>query len=149
MHSLLNVLRHGQCASGDDSIVKDLDKAIDLNYLTHLVFRCYEQDTSTASPKCQVGVAHTADDAKQREKARYRVEVSMSPGVQVFHEGERVPWPKGGEIREESCRVAPLHIVADSVELSRLERFLTESIKEYGGGGNSSDEDEDKPSDQN
>merc|ERR1719277_118630 len=44
MHSLFNVLRHGQCASGEDCIVSNkLGKVTDLNYLTHLVFRCYER----------------------------------------------------------------------------------------------------------
>lgn len=157
MHSLFNVLRHGQCASGEDPIVKDLDETIDLSYLTHLVFRCYERDIpaeqsspSKSSSRKDSSGSEAQDDAKMREKARYRVEISMSPGVQVFKDGEHVKWPKGTDITEESCMVAPLQIVADSVELSGLEKFLTEAIKEYGAAGsNSTDEDEDKQSDQN
>uniref|UniRef100_A0A7S4SUP1 Inositol hexakisphosphate and diphosphoinositol-pentakisphosphate kinase n=1 Tax=Alexandrium monilatum TaxID=311494 RepID=A0A7S4SUP1_9DINO len=157
MHSLLNVLRHGQCASGDEPIVTDLDKATDLNYLTHLVLRCYEQDSessqsqgrSCSSTSSSKGSGDQPEDVKQRQKARYRVEVSMSPGVQVFKDGEHVPWPKGPDVNETSCLVAPLQIVADSLELSRLERFLTEAIKEYGVGSTSTDEEEDKQSDLN
>lgn len=50
MHSLCNILRHGQCATDGMSIVSDLGHIQDLNYLTHLVFRCYERDPSPPLP---------------------------------------------------------------------------------------------------
>eukprot|EP00415_Alexandrium_ostenfeldii_P001955 UN1955 len=154
MHSLMNVLRHGQCDT--QPIVEGLDQTIDLSYLTHLVFRCYERDVALEdrSPSKKTLEDRTPSkamsDRSRSEKARYRVEISMSPGVQVFKDGENVQWPKGSEITEESCKVAPLQIVADSVELSQLERFLTDAIKEYGAdNAGSSDDEDDKPSDQN
>jgi len=160
MHSLVNVLRHGQSASGveEDPLVSALDKAIDLNYLTHLVFRCYEQDRKLESSASSGGKAgggaaedaRTREELKAAEKARYRVEVSMSPGVQVFNEkNERLPWPQGGDISEDRCKIAPLQIVAGTVELSHLEKFLEGAIKEYGAGSPSDDDEEDKQSDQN
>merc|ERR1719174_1726761 len=41
MHSLFNILRHGQYVTSDDcdsSIVSGLEEVIDLKYLTHIVF---------------------------------------------------------------------------------------------------------------
>jgi len=148
MHSLVNILRHGHIASGDDGIISNLGKVIDLNYLTHIVLRCYELD----EPPSQSSVASApgmseSERRKSKEKARYRVEISMSPGVQVMKDGSVVQWPQGSEFQEEFCKVAPLEIIADSVELSRIERFLTETVKVYGAQPNDEEEDDEKPSD--
>lgn len=226
MHSLFNILRHGQHASGDESsIVSDLGEVIDLSYLTHIVFRCYERE-APAEISIDAGMVHESPEAaaehlKNLEKARYRVEISMSPGKQVFQDGQMVQWPDGSALREVSqrvkvdnsklfseesglryrkfknisdvaeervepwgtivdgsdegdgwfrvgdlflpffeeghrvlikeargnkavgCAVAPLKIIADSVELSRIERFLTEVVKEY-GSQNAEEDDEDE-----
>lgn len=161
MHALFNVLRQFKCHD-TEKMIKELGKVTDLNYLTHLVFRCYERNEqddaadSTASSRLTVqpeeeGLpAETRNDAlKNREKSRYRVEISMSPGVQVFKGGQKVQWPKGSELSAETSMVAPWQIVAHSVELTRFEGFLTQAIKEHGAGPHSTDEDDDKQSDAN
>lgn len=126
MHSLFNILRHGHSAGGDCEIVSDLGHVTDLNYLTHIVFRCYEREKTHADENVN------GEDAQQLEKSRYRVEISMSPGVQVFERGRLVPWPRGSQLSQENCQVAPLQVIGDSVELADLEKFLTEVVKEYG-----------------
>eukprot|EP00927_Polykrikos_kofoidii_P065296 TRINITY_DN61072_c0_g1_i1.p1 TRINITY_DN61072_c0_g1~~TRINITY_DN61072_c0_g1_i1.p1 ORF type:complete len:1327 (+),score=249.05 TRINITY_DN61072_c0_g1_i1:183-3983(+) len=191
MHSLFNILRHGQIASGDAGILcnADLDKVMDLNYLTHLVFRCYERedtDAGTAPPAPKpasdsvtesVGATATDDDmessepsssgaspgigdhasgvratgaqsaeqVRSQEKARYKVEIAMSPGVQLFLPGtsEHEQWPDPRNLNQTNCKVAPLQIIAD-VDLETLEYFLMQVVKEYGGQqkGESCDEDE-------
>jgi len=222
MHSLFNILRHGHHASGEKSIVSDLGEVIDLSYLTHIVFRCYERDE--APTEVPEGVAPgSAEHLKFMEKARYRVEISMSSGKQVFQDGQMVKWPDGSQLREvlqrckvdngklnsesagleyrksknladvlaagenapwgttvegadegdgwfrvgelylpmtleghrvlikevqafkkaAGCMVAPLKIIADNVDLSRIERFLTEVVKEYSSQNADEDEEED------
>jgi len=132
MHSLFNILRHGHCASGDGSrIVSDLGHVIDLNYLTHIVFRCYERDLPDSE------TAGSVD-----EKSRYRVEVSMSPGVQAYKGQEQMRWPRGSELREENCRVSDLQIIGDNVQLADVEKFLTDVVKEYGGTNDTETPDE-------
>lgn len=119
MHSLLNILRHGHTASGMGSVVGDLGHINDLSYLTQIVFRCYERDA--------------VDDGHQTErKTRYRVEILLSPGVQVFRDQQVAQWPEGSELCQEKCDVAPLQVVADCVDLDKLELFLREVVKEYG-----------------
>ncbi len=50
MHSLLNVLLHGTQTRGIEQQVMDerqreaIEEVTDLNYLTHIVFRCYEEE---------------------------------------------------------------------------------------------------------
>jgi len=142
MHSLVNILRHGHCAAqGSEPILPDLGECIDLNYLSHLVFRCYEAEAgevarSKAKSEADAGVM-------SQEKAKYRVEVSMSPGMQVFRDGQRVQWPHGCELCEDTCKVAPMEIIADSVELGHIERILTDAIKEYGGASGEHEDEED------
>lgn len=176
MHSLFNILRHGQCVGSSGAIVsEDLDHIIDLNYLTHIVFRCYERDGDTeqssperravekasrlagdvqldrdaaeehrkASKVAMMFGKADAPDAKSLQKARYRVEISISPGVQVYkedteqkHERTHVRWPPGVLLCEENCQVSDLQIIAEKVELSQVEKFLTDVIKEYGDGDN-------------
>lgn len=143
MHSLCNILRHGQCATDGMSIVSDLGHIQDLNYLTHLVFRCYERDeansddppaTSAASSTNDLMLASMslAEQRKEKEKTRYRVEISISPGVQVFEDGWRVMWPQGHEMDEPRSSVAPLEIIGDDIDLAQLEKFLAGVVKEYG-----------------
>merc|ERR1711920_333618 len=97
MHSLFNILRHGHTASGGAAIVKDLGGVTDLNYLTHIVLRCYERDLPEgegATPESLESLGCEDADRIQRlemEKDRYRVEISMSPGVQTFKDGQHVP----------------------------------------------------------
>jgi len=137
MHSLFNILRHGQGAADSDRIVSDLGHVQDLNYLTHLVLRCYEHDDTLdhdeqAAKRDAKDKAETAETRKEVEKARYRVEISMSPGVQVFKDGRRVLWPEGHELNENMSMVAPLEIIGDDIDLGRLERFLAGAVREYG-----------------
>jgi len=134
MHSLFNILREFQNIGSSKSQI--LDQIMDLNCLSHLVFRCYErQDDETEE---QVAAA---DDQKSRERARYRVEISLSPGVQIYKDGHHVPWPKGSDLKPDNALVAPLQILANSVELDRFERFITDAIKEYAVEPHSDEED--------
>lgn len=99
---------------------------MDLKCLSHLVFRCYErQDDETE------GQVAAVNDQKSSERARYRLEISISPGVQVFKEGSYVPWPNGADLRPDNALVAPLQILVNSAELNCFERFVTDAIKEY------------------
>jgi len=132
MHSLFNILRHGQCATDGRRIVSDLGHVQDLNYLTHLVFRCYERDEAETEEPLFDETMSSGERRRQKEKARYRVEISMSPGVQVFEDGRRVLWPKGNELDETRSQVAPLEIIGDDIDLAQLERFLAGVVKEYG-----------------
>jgi hypothetical protein len=211
LHSLFNVLWHGNV----DGIVSNKGQIIDLNYLTHIVFRCYEcgqpapppassapavrkaslssplmkasrshpdiAALDTSSPRSAVGklpdgypaelmgklkvssshpdvaslgrgnlsssmpttpskavhqeepraphLNHT--DEAQRAKARYRVEISVSPGVQVLEDGVPKQWPLGSELHRQCCGVAPLEVVAESVPLAELENFLTEVVRDH------------------
>ncbi|CAE8635080.1 unnamed protein product, partial [Polarella glacialis] len=172
-------------ASGDQEIVSDLGHVIDLNYLTHIVFRCYERDC-VAEERAAKRVEVTTDEVefrdteheacsppawnerlKSHEKARYRVEISISPGVQVFKGKQHVQWPRGSELCEvevlttvlvfgpgiremkENCMVAPLEIIGKSVELEKVEKFLTEVIKEYGASNEDDETADEKGSDAN
>jgi len=155
LHSLVNILRHGNAATGaDGSIVSKLDNITDLNYLTHIVFRCYERDDDEAAAALDIATKEATGGVVDSEtlshlkKARYRVEVSMSPGMQVLKkDGEPEMWPKGHELYAENCGVAPLQIVSDWVQLDQVEHFLTEVVKEYGGGDGDDSADEEKQSD--
>jgi len=126
MHSLFNMLREFQNTASSKIKSQILDQVMDLNCLSHLVFRCYERQDN--EPEEHVAAA---DDQKSRERARYRVEISMSPGVQVFKDGHHVPWPKGADLEPDNAVVAPLQILVNSVELNRFEQFITDAIKEY------------------
>lgn len=150
MHSLFNILRHGQSSSSEDNIVSNLGNVMDLNYLTHLVLRCYERDepkddcASSAPLRQDEDGLSLAERQKNKEKARYRVEISMSPGVQVYTDNKHVPWPKGSELSEKSCMVAPLQIIGDSIDLMDLERFLAGVVKEYGPSHEEEEDDQDE-----
>eukprot|EP00930_Biecheleria_cincta_P036730 TRINITY_DN25170_c0_g4_i1.p1 TRINITY_DN25170_c0_g4~~TRINITY_DN25170_c0_g4_i1.p1 ORF type:complete len:1242 (-),score=201.72 TRINITY_DN25170_c0_g4_i1:135-3860(-) len=121
MHSLFNILRHGHSAGGACRMISDLGHVTDLNYLTHIVFRCYERERKHGG------------DGSMDEKSRYRVEISMSQGVQTYEAGRLVPWPRGSQLSSENCQVAPLEVICESVELADLEKFLTDVVKEFGG----------------
>jgi hypothetical protein len=162
MHSLFNILRHGQYVASDggddnadDGIVKGLEEVVDLNYLTHIVFRCYEacdddieddENPDSQGNDLNQESCDSNEDLRNFAKAKYRVEISMSAGKQVYEDGQLVQWPNGSQLREENCYVAPLQIVANSVALSKVDEFLTKVVEEYGGRGDA-DADEDKPSD--
>eukprot|EP00928_Gymnodinium_smaydae_P001828 TRINITY_DN10654_c1_g5_i1.p1 TRINITY_DN10654_c1_g5~~TRINITY_DN10654_c1_g5_i1.p1 ORF type:complete len:1248 (-),score=231.10 TRINITY_DN10654_c1_g5_i1:50-3595(-) len=149
MHSLFNILRHAQpLGCKEEKIISDLGWVTDLNYLTHIVMRCYERDDDACRGSSGADEFTTPEQRKESEKARYRVEISLSPGVQVFSDGHRVTWPKGSDLSAEKCMVAPLQIVADSVELTRIERMFTDVVKQYDNGAEEETED-DKPSDNN
>lgn len=90
---------------------------------------CDEDGDAQAS---HMALPAEAERRKNREKDRYRVEIAMSPGNQVFEDGCRVPWPDGNQFTPETCIVSPLEIIADSVELNRIERLFSEAVKEYG-----------------
>jgi len=181
MHSLVNILRHGTEteSSGGKPLLSDFGGVIDLSYLTHIVFRCYERDAPVDNATWEAAVkAHNlnqranavseeAQDAasgedgdevvpteslgdirKSLEKMRYRVEIAISPGVQVVQDGKVVQWPQGSELCQQNCMVTPLQIVADSLELSRIEKLLTDVIRVYGTQCNETETDDDKASDQ-
>mmetsp|Transcript_11145 Transcript_11145/g.24921 ORF Transcript_11145/g.24921 Transcript_11145/m.24921 type:complete len:1196 (+) Transcript_11145:120-3707(+) len=142
MHSLFNILRHGQ-GNGEQGdgcgIVSDFDNVTDLNYLTHIVFRCYERDAGAAGQGEE-------NDAKGL-KASHRVEIAMSPGVQVVRDGQVASWPEGREFRAENCSVAPLQVIADSVDLATFETFFVEVLKQFGCQNASDGDDEEFASD--
>lgn len=141
MHSLFNMLRDFQSTGSSNIKSRILDQVMDLNCLSHLVFRCYErQDDQDDETEEQAALAN---DQKSREMARYRVEISMSPGLQVFKEGGHVPWPTGADLKPDNVRVAPLQILVNSVELNRFEQFITDAIKEYAVEPQSDEEEED------
>lgn len=139
MHSLLNILRNVE-SNENQQIASGTEDVADLNYLTHLVFRCYEQDENerresvNVPETCDAGVFSGSPRVRLRElaKARYRVEISMSPGVQVYSNGKHVQWPEGPEVNERNCLVAPLQIITESIELSKLEKLLAGAVKEHG-----------------
>lgn len=132
MHSLFNILRDGHSAGRDRKIISDLGHVTDLNYLTHIVFRCYEREKRHCEDESMAYM--DSEDAQKLQRSRYRVEISMSQGVQVFEREELVPWPRGSQLSPENCHVAPLEVIGESVELADLEKFLTDVVKEYGGG---------------
>lgn len=135
MHSLLNILRHGHTASGTGSIISDLGHINDLNYLTQIVFRCYERDAG--EDEVHQGERSTRHHGR---KTRHRVEILLSSGVQVLRDGQVGQWPEGSELCQERCDVAPLQVVADCVDLEKLEHFLNDVVKEFGHtAGDSSD----------
>jgi len=178
MHSLFNILRHWQHVEGEHGgCSKDIQEVSDLNYLTHLVFRCYEKNTpadeqpndsaskeddcrSPALPtsashggqETDMGCAETTAQLRQQEKAKYRVEIAMSPGVQVFKSDGghlvRQQWPSGEELTGGNCMVAPLQTIAESA-LSPFEHFFQEVVSKYGGQRHEDEEDEEKASDLN
>jgi hypothetical protein len=157
MHSLINILRHAKVLGMQAQVLSDLDKVTDLNYLSHIVFRCYERDDQECSRSAAAAEAVNEDldpsspgeRQKNIEKARYRVEISMSAGVQVFEDGKHVPWPKGGDLTPQRCQVAPLQIVASSMELQAVEKFLTDTVKEFGREPDDDEDEDEKPSDNN
>jgi len=57
-----------------------------------------------------------------------------------------VQWPEGSQLTNDSCIITPLQIIAESVELSRVDDLLTEIVKEY-GAQHEANTDNDKPSD--
>jgi len=147
LHSLFNILRHGNAASGsDESILSDTGHINDLNYLTHIVFRCYEREDAELVQTLPTDGVADAELLAACAKSRYRVEVSISPGVQVMcsEAGTPEPWPTGKQLRPENCGVGPLQVVCHDVELGAVERFLTEVVKEFGGqAGDDAGEDDD------
>lgn len=167
MHSLFNILRHGHTVSGDKIIDPVIDGVIDLNYLTHVVFRCYERedDGSQATAQGNAGTGdgsnssrHSWNNSFRRQEAmsKYRVEIAISPGVQVFDkkvdagvgpEARPVQWPSGDEWTEKKVAVAPLRVIAHSAELATVERMLNAVLHRYGGHSKLDGEDEEKPSD--
>jgi hypothetical protein len=157
MHSLFNILRHGhEGEESDGGIAEGLEDVIDLKYLTHIVFRCYERndecnddddiDEESREDKEELLYCEKSSMLRNLAKSRYRVEISMSPGKQVFQDGKLVQWPEGSQLTNDSCIITPLQIIAESVELSRVDDLLTEIVKEY-GAQHEANTDNDKPSD--
>lgn len=127
MHSLLNVMKYGHEANGEKPLVSNLDDVVDLNYLSHIVFRCYENDPPTSSQESKT----LDEDVSSACRERYRVEISLSPGVQMYDEGQRLKWPKGNDVRDENCIVAPLQVISENVDLARLARILDDAVNIY------------------
>lgn len=229
LHSLINVLWHGnEDGKAKENIVSHESAMItDLNYLTHIIFRCYEREDfdesvpetapltppptrdrtverfspksrirrdrkriqknegdPEASPKCGPSdecslpkrpselniraVAGSASEKSENEstrgvspeprspknlaeseassrraklQARYRVEISVSPGMQVHKDGILEQWPRGQDHVPENSRIADSQLIADSVPLGKVESFLTEVAREYGAKDEDSSED--------
>jgi len=216
LHSLFNVLVHGS----EESVISEKGRITDLNYLTHIVFRCYErvgehdadeevkrwssksslkssmshpdmsdlleksQQGQPAMPRRSTSGAYPQDKGKfnsklkssssqpdiaalnrlqflsgegststssprliktaeaERAKANYRVEISVSPGVQVLDGGVVKEWPAGSEFCKEGCSVAPLEVIAE-IPLGQLEDFLTELMGQYDSSDDLSEAGED------
>jgi len=130
MHSLINVLRQfetSEMASCGSQSRSPLDLVLDLGYLSHLVFRCYEREDVSEEQQDE-------NDPGSSEKKRYRLEIAMSPGVGVSKDGQQVLWPEGADFNQDTAVVAPLHTIAHSGDLSRFENFITASIKDFSSG---------------
>jgi len=122
MHSLLNVLRYGE----GNPLVSRNGTVVDLNYLSHLVIRCYER---------RKGAISKSPDGK----GNFRVEIQLSPGVQVFKEGKQVRWPDGSDLQETGCSVAPLEQLGDH-QLEDVEKYLTSLIQSSTDNGDTHQE---------
>ena len=109
MHSLMNVLRYGE-----GRLAADGDRAIDLNYLSHLVIRCYQRNKPN-------GAADSKED--------YRVEIHFSPGVQI-----RGDTDTESRYVEENCSVCPLELLGER-KLAEVEKYLTSLISSFADGG--------------
>jgi hypothetical protein len=145
MHSLINVLRQfekSEMAFTGSHSKSPLDMVTDLNYLSHLVFRCYERVDVSDEQQGE-------HDPGSSEKERYRVEIAMSPGVGVSKDGQQVLWPEGADFNEDTAVVAPLQTISHSGELSRFENFITASIRDLSSNQSDDDEEGDQPSDRN
>lgn len=149
MHSLLNVLLHGNNETGQDPVIDErqweaIEEVTDLNYLTHIVFRCYESAEEGAKDPAAAAASQPQDpEAKKNEDLkRFRVEVLLSPGVQVVsptteEDGSPGPptvehFPEGGQLNPENVQVAPLLVMTASATLEELETYLTEAMKQCG-----------------
>jgi len=127
MHSLINVLRQfekSEMASCGSHSKSPLDIVTDLNYLSHLVFRCYEREDVSEEQQDEY-------DPGSSEKKRYRVEIAMSPGVGVFKDGQQLLWPDGADLNQDTAVVAPLQTITLSGDLSCFENFITASIRDF------------------
>jgi len=145
MHSLINVLRQyekSEMASSGNHSKSPLDIVTDLNYLSHLVFRCYEREDVSEEQQDE-------DDPGSNEKKRYRVEIAMSPGVGVFKDGQQVLWPDGADFNPHTAVVAPLQTITQSGELSCFENFITASIRDLSPEQTGDEEEGDQQSDKN
>lgn len=108
MHTLMSVLRFGE-----GRLAADGNRVVDLNYLSHLVIRCYERTKRSGGS----------------DKDDYRVEIHFSPGVQFLGDTS-VP----GTYVEENCTVAPLELVGER-KLAEVEKYLTNLIASFTDGG--------------
>ncbi|CAK9014582.1 unnamed protein product [Durusdinium trenchii] len=109
MHSLLNVLRYGE-----GKLAREGDRVIDLNYLSHIVIRCYQRNNHN----------------RKRGKGDFRVEIHFSPGVQVNGQSN---WTEGSAYVEENCSVAPLQLLGDR-KLEEVEKALSALISSFADG---------------
>eukprot|EP00927_Polykrikos_kofoidii_P077887 TRINITY_DN74781_c0_g1_i1.p1 TRINITY_DN74781_c0_g1~~TRINITY_DN74781_c0_g1_i1.p1 ORF type:complete len:1170 (-),score=218.67 TRINITY_DN74781_c0_g1_i1:158-3667(-) len=126
LHALFNLLWHGH---EKKSVASGINHVADINFLSHMVFRCYELDED--DPRVTSSSIDARLSTSQSEKGRYRVEVSMSPGVQVTQRGESSSRISAVNLRLENCEVAPLQVVMEASSLDNFEQFLTEILKEY------------------
>ncbi|KAF4713516.1 hypothetical protein FOZ62_025714 [Perkinsus olseni] len=145
MHSLLNVLVNGDDehmkSPIDPSTIRDVT---DLHYLTHISIRVFEADDYDG--------ASTVHDAERRHRTissqstrqdltRYRVEIGLSPGVQVVDHtstGLHINhYPPGNRIRESELEVAPLKPVINVgtlknyYTLQELDTYLTSVLARF------------------
>ncbi|KAF4759172.1 hypothetical protein FOZ63_029773 [Perkinsus olseni] len=125
----------------DPSTIRDVT---DLHYLTHISIRVFEADDYD-SPS-------TVHDAERRHRTissqstrqdltRYRVEIGLSPGVQVVdHTSSGLQinhYPPGNRIRESELEVAPLKPVINVgtlknyYTLQELDTYLTSVLARF------------------
>jgi len=127
MHSLLNVLRHGDVVPGVSSIIANqLADITDVGYLSHIVLRCYEREpVEGADPSADV--QPMTSDGMEAVSDRYRVEILVSPGAHVVDADHNVvQWPSGSSFHVDHVSVAPLQVMAASCSLRKLQRFFCE-----------------------
>ncbi|EER13394.1 hypothetical protein Pmar_PMAR010491 [Perkinsus marinus ATCC 50983] len=145
MHSLLNVL-----VNGDDEHMKSpIDPAMirditDLHYLTHISLRVFEADDYDGPSNVHDNERRNrtvSSQSTRQDLTRYRVEIGLSPGVQVVDQtatGLQINhYPPGNRIRESELEVAPLKPVINIgtlknyYTLQELDTYLTSTLAKF------------------
>mmetsp|Transcript_7635 Transcript_7635/g.16836 ORF Transcript_7635/g.16836 Transcript_7635/m.16836 type:complete len:1122 (-) Transcript_7635:55-3420(-) len=142
MHSIMNILLHGgEAGQGLGDGRKDATD-VSLNYLSHLVLRCYETPREKSMSFSDLRSVSNSDldltDKKQRQsaearlKTNFKVEISMSPGACCLNsEKQPEPWPKGSELSKENIGTAALEVMNPGVSLNEFENYLRDVLRKF------------------
>eukprot|EP00403_Amphidinium_massartii_P043782 CAMPEP_0178457576 /NCGR_PEP_ID=MMETSP0689_2-20121128/47086_1 /TAXON_ID=160604 /ORGANISM="Amphidinium massartii, Strain CS-259" /LENGTH=598 /DNA_ID=CAMNT_0020083827 /DNA_START=40 /DNA_END=1834 /DNA_ORIENTATION=+ len=141
MHSLMNVFMQGHGKDEFPSTDKSLGEPIvdgcdaSLNYLTHIVIRCYETPGARSMSSSQLmketsSFTNLPDKAKRQcaekeIKPKFKVEISMSPGACVLgQDNQAIVWPNGSDIRAERIKMAPRRLLCKDIPLDEFEDYI-------------------------